>query len=986
MYTLRDNSSMRRIICPHYIGEGIWGIEKNRRQQENNEKTEAKKWWQELLVKVFTRTSTKKSAEEILKTELDNLNIQWKNIKKWTPYWIIAEEYRLFMRDIFDEKWNYKSSAADSIRALSKAIWIDGKTNAEDLVKMSERAKKFREENPITKYSDKIIDYCIEHPQQAKLGVNIVNWGYNLKDELKKINLIGWDELKEYKAFLESILYIVETREFDKYTGKIDTRWIPQEELTMYKAALRDVLSTTVKTWITQKPDSILERYKLTQEQLKKEALEYEKKIRLEINLESLWKIFENWKSSSDIQLQIKNLRNKYIGDNKNETYNKYASFILPRMVDVIAMMATAEMAAKDNVLNGSTLSGMWQWRTREDYILAVEEALNISARDKKSSPVAFSSQKWGYTAITQESLFSSPESINKNAWNQLMWTTYWEATLREQWKEKLWAIGEYILKTKNTNLLKVDSPPWRWGEILRFFQKEAEWHITAKIDEKINRDYSMKLYEKMKSDLPGISLEKFIKLWEDWVFSGRELYNIIGFDNPNWYIGFEQKLQKILNEIDQELKESLRIARQNNTYKTAWDIEKIIQWKDKSFDIKKLLQIREYQNIDTLTVEQAKKLLTLIWKYPDLFPAGNTLQPLLETIIKRWTNTRNIAGSKGREVAVTKNGMKAVKSVEKWEFENTETELGNAYLADQEKKEQLQYLSEDKDFSALLGKYWYTVKMLENPAHVQNLFKKISALPESQEKEKLLAYIENLKNSQERQLRSYARVIEGNSESDAIDYISTVSWKQESRESIRAYKFMNEHVIENVEYPKSPVSYEISQLNIGESKSFSEILDSDTAFTSSYQLVAISPDSYTIRWKNGSAIVEWLTATESEEYIDDMALLDRVWLDSLFPYIKNIKDVLRTRQDIATSTDGEKSIIEQKKLLSSIYEWLFWERIPTLNINDITRAFYSKITDLSNKKTEMNMLLKNVWILNNEWNITSQTAVKEFFEKQTST
>jgi hypothetical protein len=58
----------------------------------------------------------------------------------------------------------------------------------------------------------------------------------------------------------------------------------------------------------------------------------------------------------------------------------------------------------------------------------------------------------------------------------------------------------------------------------------------------------------------------------------------------------------------------------------------------------------------------------------------------------------------------------------------------------------------------------------------------------------------------------------------------------------------MNENIIENVEYPKSPVAYQISQMNLDEKVNLSKITDGNNSFSSSYEIILSAPNSYIIR------------------------------------------------------------------------------------------------------------------------------------------
>ncbi len=187
----------------------------NQSISEVQKKDEAKKWWLEILQKLFTKNSNKKTAVDQLKVEIEELTRKWIKTKE-RPYSIIIEEINLFMKDIFGDDGKYKATAYDGINKLAQALKIDGKDTLESIDGKRKEASDFMNKYSITEFKFLIYNQVINHPLSS-------TFGFSKFKELKKQVEYLWTNLPpEYVIVINTIENIMKSSDFSKNTGKID--------------------------------------------------------------------------------------------------------------------------------------------------------------------------------------------------------------------------------------------------------------------------------------------------------------------------------------------------------------------------------------------------------------------------------------------------------------------------------------------------------------------------------------------------------------------------------------------------------------------------------------------------------------------------------------------------------------------------------------------------------------------------------------------
>lgn len=572
------------------------------------EKQDAKRWWQELLTKVFTVTSTRKSTEDILKDEIQKLNAQSKNISKWSPYGTIIEEYKLFMKDIFDEKWNYKQSAGDSIKALSRAIWIDGMTNKEDLEKVKKRVSEFIKEYPLDTFVDKVHYATVKHPFISKTWIVFNEYG-NIK---KKVKELGTFLPPEYRSVIQTAENIMWSKEFQKNTGNIETTI--REKFGQGKSV--EEFQKNMKT--------ILD---MSKSQKKSFTMnDFEKQFNEEIKLTESEKSFVT-KYIEDVKKDISQERydtqaakiarlNSYIESNKNNP-NNLSKAVNKSIINSLQIIQSQVRQWRDGSWFSNikdTLSG--RGNEREE---ANAEAAKKTIDTGKKHFVWVSDGKFRVISILE-----LKNAMESDVWKEVnFWAFSWliaipdwqEILVKEFWKTAIAWVWGYLEKNPNTRLFQ-----WQNAKAKTFFiseyQREVQeqsdlikqkkiWELTDDVTKTFPQ--TLKLLPELKTN-PRVA--EVLKRWDM-----TEFYNIITTGRSNGEIkNVMSVLKQEINAVKVESEKKALETSKSLKDKTVWDyIWTLFVAKNKTDEIfLEKMKSRKFAQ-GTMSVEDAIKLEVLM-------------------------------------------------------------------------------------------------------------------------------------------------------------------------------------------------------------------------------------------------------------------------------------------------------------------------------------------------------------------------------------
>ncbi len=858
-----------------------------------------------------------------------------------------------------------------------------------DISNEQKKVDAFRENNRIQEYKNKLLEFCINKPQLAASWKRLSKDDFILTEELQKINTLWWNNLPEYKALIETMIHIVKTKEFNTYTWffsvtnqKLQWNWQRVED---YKKAFVNIVDKSLITKQSQKPEFILSDYQEAEKNKKKqEAKEAEKELRKIVNKDSILKAF-NWDSREEIQKSLNKLHTIIHG----EFWQKHAWYLGVDVMDMVNMLLTAQKAAENDILENSVWNRIWNNRTRWAYIEKVTVAIDTSAKEKRIVPVIFTN--WKYEAIDKETMklmFSNPESINIEFWKNIFKENFWETTLKEYWDNNLWAVGQYIRnKWYSTKLLTWITDAKRKNEVQIFFDKQINEHTIESSLNGSKSEYTDRLYNHIQKSIPGITLEAFKKIATDGKIQWSELYkNLATMTSPEKYIDFEKKLEdqiKVFNiQLDREIKENSDKLSKTwvNTVSNVITVFKWASWFTTT-ESKWLKNIFD-KNISTLSESEARSLLEYLWKDDGKDDIKQSILKLIQAKLNKKINNTNIGRARMRQWEINNKGINGIANIKNGKLERLENLWWDAFSATEDMKEQREFMKKDSDIIDILKKYGYTVDMLSNPGNVLTLYKKIKNMSDGPEKDKLMSFLDNLKRSQEIQIRNYDSIIQEVWQKESLSYISSISGKIETTSSIQAYQFMSQNIIPNVEHTETPLWEQLSRMNIGEVRSLDTFVDKSSTlswsdFVKEYDIQLSAADSYIIRSKSWTIIATSLNVDETTELVDDMSLFDAVWLNDLILQLPIIKKEFSLKYWIDTKLNWKNNTEEKRILLQKMYEVIFGERKETTDLNEMIWFFQSYSIQTGNKIGSMRPYLKEKWFINEDNTIPSENILK---------
>jgi len=957
--------------------------------------------------KKFITNETKKLSErkDITPEDRRKYEQQLRTLSMW-----IADK-KLFPNDLF---WRQNMNI-DSIKELQRWLGLSdeviGNIKESGKWKIAEEWKN-QPWNDIASYSKRVLEYTLAHPllvqrgKYTKLGEKMQIWDISLYEEKRRIEKLWAEYLPEQYAVIMTLINITSNpdskKEFDKYTWLLSSQYQSmtwrEHNINDYKIVLQETLRKAISEKSIQTPKPMLRSY---QEWLREQAREAEKKIREQVNKDSILKSFE-WKTRKEIQENLSQLEKTIFG---GEFWQKYARYLWEDLLDIIRMIETAKKAAENDILEDTFWNNIGINRTRTAYLEQVKSAVTESWEKKEIIIIAMSNgtyTKFDKSAVRQ--ILSNPEKININLWQQLVNDRHWEAKLNE-FREILWSISAYIDEKPDTNLLlKIDEP--RREELRKFFTQKLTEHKVFEFKvgqvEKINHEsntihdkqersknlnsiYKQRLYDRLKNIeefkvIPEATLKTIL---QDWKIEWEELYSKLNLWTPNKYLIFERKLQWELNKIINELEKESHIMVESmpDDIKTAEWVFKTLGVDDKS----------KFQNIlkneiGSLSLEEAQELLNIIQKSERQDnPSIKIVVKTLQNIIARGAVAWDIAASWIRMVGIAQGWEGAVNRIKGGDlkFKGTEWAWRTVGITNYEKARQIRAIEKDPEALAALKKLWHKPEDLDNPIIVIEIQKKVNTLPDWPEKTALLKYIPTIAKITEQQVSAISTIMR-NEPKMATEYISSITGmtKEQVQKNIPIYEYLNKHIYKSVEFTnQTSFTESISKMNIGESRSIDSFVSGGNVFWNSYLIELTKPWSYTIRSTSGSIIWEWLTEDQSEEIVENMVLFLGMWFGDLIPYIRPIRDQVRIRMNKDTRIDWKINTQEQFWIIKPLYEKLFGIESNALNIYELDRELYTIWQTPEERRRSVRQKLKTNNLMHEDNTFSASDIMLSYFK-----
>lgn len=897
-----------------------------------------------------------------------------------------------------------KNITKEHQKALIDALWISGKeikipenpkpktTDADKKPSTPEidekpkvidqKLQQFLQENPIDTYKSKWIEMCLKHPQQIKdgmmgVGARILgrDSARSLQNELKILQWF-WKEVPvEYKAFLETLNNITNSREFERYTWFL-SEWVRKSiwegaNIEEFQKNFRNFMDLPVK-----------EKKTLTKEDFDKQ-FDAKRNLTPEENkyVEAFYEETQNKiKDKIGNKEQINEI-NRIIQENTASNRPQAVINIINERLHVLS--SWIYNAPSESLLTKISNTLSWSNETKENWEIAKKEADEKSKKGNQPFFVRFNTEQNKYEIISGEYIreqFTQKDmwNIEKTMFQSLVISHWWEDFFKrigEEWTAAIWA---YITTYPDSKLFD-GLEAAKINEVKSFFEnaynatkKDQAEHIRKQIDKFWEKKFE-ELFPSLK-DNGNITPEMQNALMK---WNTDEFYNLLAQQKKTY--GFIRDIMKQVetdtNWLSERLKTEVTKKSEQFKWKKISEFEGIFKL-DIPADKKKYEEIKD-KDIIGLSEENRKFLLNITDRNHKLYELLSSRTQLADANRMLWMS--RLARREAEKHDENKTASPLSEDTKKFMKKG-----GDVYVAKGE-----------SDLNQKLTNKYSGIPGLEQFDSLGSIKKEIQRLEWlwelSETDSKKLTILKDRLQDKERlaiAVNSYVRT-PGVSESDAIQFMKEATGKnisdKEMKQWIEGQQYISRYVAEggkeggNMEDAMARMSawktYEIGDFY--GSKEKQEFAGSPINEFMKCK-IEIGDGGYltrTIRNPEWEIIEKDVPLENIDETLNQIQRLYTMWLWILAPKMKEINTAITNARPDAIS--GEKWIygkVEDKKFLTIIATMLYGEEnLPKeKNIPNMLQLFHR-----TDRQYDPILVMKQKWILNESWLVQSTILEK---------
>jgi hypothetical protein len=500
--------------------------------------------------------------------------------KDYTKLLAIIEQW-IVWKSLFTDNGEPKKIDDTIKKQIASSLGIDYTANIEVQEKVRV-ADAFRKKNPIEKYKNELVDFCINHPKLAEYGSRI-------NEEREKIQKNWGAYLPEYSAIIETLAKITTSEAFDKMTGgfsktllQVEWKW---KDSKKYEENLRLFLNDVVSQ---KKPLDI------NTLNLSKEYISVKDKADIKYNIDRMRVDLENYKWKEDKLARI----NQYIA-----TIDANQSKLSPEVLKKIKELYNSEkvriISDHDEGLiwlSKNFLKGFdWRQDTKENFEKENKNREKMETSTGRAHFVYFDKELKKYKTVSWDDISKMMSQdiskLNKWLFQSILeiknWDKFFESILTQ---DAMSAIGLYAEKKSDTKLF-LDAPRAK-AFFIEKYKTSIKLQETIFENKKLNEndgkfeDIFPELHKKfpdlsddIRSTVKEWKLETTYKLLIDWGKVSGEIANImnlIRIDSNNLIVKTKAEALKASKEFEWKALKEFKTEFNLNTQKDIDTFKKI--------------------------------------------------------------------------------------------------------------------------------------------------------------------------------------------------------------------------------------------------------------------------------------------------------------------------------------------------------------------------------------------------------------------------